>query len=202
MTQFRDVLTGDVLFSDARNRVHLVNDIIYEIDCVELLVSDELDDIEGDNGNRRVAGEVNNESLVMDRFHDLDSKSNNRNKKLELNIVREFEMKEVSFDKMNYEHYLKAYLKALREYLEEKEKANPTGNKALADTFMRNIQPVVRRILGHFKSYRFFTGASSLAPSTPHPSGMVLLLNYRPDGLTPYFTAFKDGLHCTMENEG
>ena len=27
-----------------------------------------------------------------------------------------------------------------------------------------------------------------------NPDGAVLLLNYRADGITPYFTAFKDGL--------
>jgi hypothetical protein len=38
------------------------------------------------------------------------------------------------------------------------------------------------------QDYEFYTGESM------DPDGMVALLNYREDGVTPYFTFFKDGL--------
>lgn len=38
------------------------------------------------------------------------------------------------------------------------------------------------------KSYQFYTGESM------NPEGMIGLLNYREDGVTPFFIFFKDGL--------
>jgi Translationally controlled tumour protein len=43
-------------------------------------------------------------------------------------------------------------------------------------------------ILGAIKDYEFYVGESM------DPEGAVGLLNYREDGITPYFTFFKDGL--------
>merc|ERR1711939_597356 len=45
-----------------------------------------------------------------------------------------------------------------------------------------------KKILGNFKDYEFYTGEGM------NPDGMVALLNYREDGVTPYFTFWKDGL--------
>jgi len=42
--------------------------------------------------------------------------------------------------------------------------------------------------VANFKDYEFYTGESM------NPDGMVALLNYREDGITPYFTFWKDGL--------
>jgi hypothetical protein len=43
-------------------------------------------------------------------------------------------------------------------------------------------------VVTNFKDYEFFIGESM------DPDGMVLLLNYREDGTTPYLTLWKDGL--------
>eukprot|EP00058_Branchiostoma_floridae_P014295 XP_002599783.1 hypothetical protein BRAFLDRAFT_57611 [Branchiostoma floridae] len=43
-------------------------------------------------------------------------------------------------------------------------------------------------ILGHFKDWEFFTGESK------NSEGMVALLNYRSDDVTPYMLFIKDGL--------
>ena len=48
-----------------------------------------------------------------------------------------------------------------------------------------------QEIVANFKDYEFFTGESM------NPDGMVVLLNYREDGVTPYVTLWKHGLKST-----
>ena len=43
-------------------------------------------------------------------------------------------------------------------------------------------------VVANFKDYEFFIGESM------DPEGMVLLLNYREDGVTPYLTIWRDGV--------
>jgi hypothetical protein len=45
-----------------------------------------------------------------------------------------------------------------------------------------------KKIIGNFKDYEFLIGESM------NPDGMVILLNYREDGVTPYVTVWKHGL--------
>ena len=56
--------------------------------------------------------------------------------------------------------------------------------------FMTGIQPVVKKVLAGIKEkqYQFYIGESM------NPEGMVALMNYREDGVTPFFIFFKDGL--------
>ena len=48
-----------------------------------------------------------------------------------------------------------------------------------------------KKIVGSFGDWEFFTGESM------DPEGMVALLNYREDGVTPYLVFWKDGLRET-----
>merc|ERR1711977_772105 len=45
-----------------------------------------------------------------------------------------------------------------------------------------------KKVLGSFNDWQFFTGESM------NPDGMVVLMNYREDGVTPYMVFWKDGL--------
>jgi hypothetical protein len=45
-----------------------------------------------------------------------------------------------------------------------------------------------KKIVQNFKNYEFFIGESM------DPDGMVILLNYREDGITPFVTVWKHGL--------
>ncbi len=45
-----------------------------------------------------------------------------------------------------------------------------------------------KHIAPNFKDFDFYTGESM------DPDGMVVLLNYREDGITPYITIWKGGL--------
>ena len=54
--------------------------------------------------------------------------------------------------------------------------------------FETKIQGYMKNVLANFKDYEFFTGESM------NPDGMVALMNYREDGMTPYFIFIKAGL--------
>jgi len=94
------------------------------------------------------------------------------------NVVHSFRLQLTSFDKKSYLTYLKAYMKAV------KAKLNPDRLEA----FEKGAQGYAKKIVANFKDFEFYTGESM------NPDGMVALLNYRSDGVTPYFTFWKDGL--------
>jgi hypothetical protein len=54
--------------------------------------------------------------------------------------------------------------------------------------FETKAQGFAKKIITNFKDYEFFTGESM------NPDGMIVLLNYREDGTTPYITVWKHGL--------
>lgn len=96
------------------------------------------------------------------------------------NIAHSFRLQATAYDKKAYLLHLKGYMKAVTAKLEEKGGDVP-GFKAKANDF-------AKKIVGNFKDYEFYTGENM------NPDGMVALLNYREDGITPYFTFWKHGL--------
>ncbi|EHB18234.1 Translationally-controlled tumor protein [Heterocephalus glaber] len=54
--------------------------------------------------------------------------------------------------------------------------------------FMTGAAEQIKHILANFKNYQFFIGANM------NPDGMVALLDYREDGVTPFMIFFKHGL--------
>ncbi|KAJ2766865.1 hypothetical protein IWQ56_003548 [Coemansia nantahalensis] len=73
------------------------------------------------------------------------------------------------------------YLKAVTAELEKKNPKRVAG-------FKKDSAALLEKICAHFDEYECFTGESQ------DPHGMVAVLNHREDGVTPYFTFFKDGL--------
>ena len=56
------------------------------------------------------------------------------------------------------------------------------------EAFEKAAQGYAKKIVANFKDWEFYTGDKM------DPEGMVVLLNYREDGTTPYLVYFKDGL--------
>lgn len=54
--------------------------------------------------------------------------------------------------------------------------------------FEKGAQGFAKKIVGSFKDYDFYVGESM------DPDGMVVLMNYREDGTTPFVTLWKHGL--------
>ncbi|KAJ6515849.1 translationally controlled tumor protein [Mycena sanguinolenta] len=97
------------------------------------------------------------------------------------NVVHSFRLQSTAFDKKSFLTYLKGYMKAVKTKLGE---TNPDR----VDAFEKGAQNFAKKLVGNFKDYEFYTG------ETMNPDGMIALLNYREDGVTPYFTFWKDGL--------
>jgi hypothetical protein len=56
------------------------------------------------------------------------------------------------------------------------------------ETNIERRQKYAKKVIGSFKDWEFFTGESM------DPDGMIVLLNYREDGTTPYVVVWKHGL--------
>ncbi|OMJ25469.1 Translationally-controlled tumor protein-like protein [Smittium culicis] len=97
------------------------------------------------------------------------------------NVVHSFRLTTTSFDKKSYMSYIKGYMKAIGKHISEKNPERLAAFQELAKVHVKNI-------ITNFSDYDFYVGESM------DPEGMVALLNYREDGVTPFFTFFKDGL--------
>ncbi|RKO93847.1 translationally controlled tumor protein [Blyttiomyces helicus] len=88
------------------------------------------------------------------------------------NVVHSGRLCSTSFDKKSYMVYIKGYMKAVKKHLAE-------SNPDRVPIFEKKVATFVKKILENFKDYEFYTGESM------NPEGMVALLNYREDGVTP-----------------
>ena len=71
----------------------------------------------------------------------------------------------------------------------KKVKAHLAENDASrVEAFEKAAQNYAKKIVANFKDWEFYTGDKM------DPDAMVVLLNYREDGTTPYLVYFKDGL--------
>ncbi|KAF4957653.1 hypothetical protein FSARC_11226 [Fusarium sarcochroum] len=166
MLIFKDLITDDELISDSYD-LKEVDGIVYEADCAMI--------DEAGVGNIDIGANASAEEAA----EDLDDQVTKVN-----NIVSSFRLQSTSFDKKSYLTYLKGYMKAVKTALQEK--------NAPADTitaFEKGAQAYVKeKLLPNFKDFEFYTGESM------NPDGMVVLLNYREDGVTPYIIVWKHGV--------
>jgi len=164
MLLYQDILTDDEIFSDAFP-IKLVDDIVYEIDCSLITVKPGADVDIGANPSAEEGGDEGVEDGVIQVN----------------NVVHSFRLQSTAFDKKGYLAYLKAYMKAVKAKLAD-------SNPERVEAFEKGAAAYAKKIVANFKDFEFYTGESM------NPDGLVLLLNYREDGVTPYFTVWKDGL--------
>ncbi|EMD40737.1 translationally-controlled tumor protein [Gelatoporia subvermispora B] len=144
--------------------IKVIDDIVYEVDCQMITIKEGADVDIGANPSAEDAEEQLEEGAVQVN-----------------NIVHSFRLQQTSFDKKSFLTYLKGYMKSVKAKLEE---VKPDRVEA----FEKGAQAFAKKVVTNFKDYEFYTGESM------NPDGMVALLNYREDGITPYFTFWKDGL--------
>ncbi|GJJ07567.1 hypothetical protein Clacol_001770 [Clathrus columnatus] len=97
------------------------------------------------------------------------------------NVVHSFRLQATTFDKKSYLGHLKLYMKGIKTKLE-------TSNPSRVEAFEKGAQAYAKKVVANLKDFEFYTGEGM------NPDGMVALLNYREDGITPYFTFWKDGV--------
>ncbi|CAO1637960.1 unnamed protein product [Parajaminaea phylloscopi] len=101
-----------------------------------------------------------------------------------INIVHSFRLQQTTFDKKQYLSHLKSYMKAIKEHLQ-------STNPERVPIFEKKAAEYAKKIIGNFKDYDFYIGEGM------NPDGMVVLVNYREDGVTPFFSYWKDGIKMT-----
>jgi len=141
-----------------------IDDIVYEVNCAMITVKQGTDIDIGANPSAEEQDEGVEEGSTQVN-----------------NVVYSHRLQSTAFDKKSYLVHLKSYMKAVKAELE---KSNPSR----VDAFEKGAQAFAKKIVANFKDYEFYTGESM------NPDGMVVLLNYREDGVTPYFTFWKDGV--------
>ncbi|KAJ2742953.1 hypothetical protein GGI20_004111 [Coemansia sp. BCRC 34301] len=177
MLIYKDVITGDELFSDVfdiTGKTEECDPFIYEVDCKMITVGP-TDVDTGANASAEDAEEA---------LEDGTSQVNN--------VIYSNRLQEtIKFDKKSYMTYCKGYLKAIKARLDKlaAEKNDPESKEAKrAAAFQAEAQAFVMKVVKNIGDYDFYTGESM------NPDGMIVLLNYREDGITPFLTFFRDGL--------
>lgn len=173
MIIYKDIVSGDEIISDSW-KLNDVDDVVYEVDCKMVTLGAENIDI-GANPSAEEGGD------------DLDESTKQVN-----DVVHSFQLSpmfdgasKVYPDMKALSSQLKTYLKALVGKLKEEKgwddaKINDFKTK-VQGYFMKSIKP-------NFKDLDIYTG------STMTPEGMLVYLNYREDGVTPYLIIWKHGL--------
>jgi len=96
-----------------------------------------------------------------------------------INIVLAHRLVETTMKKKDYKTHIGAYMKKIKEKLQEE-------HPDQVDDFMKNAQSFVKEVLGQFDEYQFFIGESM------NPEGMTMLCKW--EGEKPVFFYFKHGL--------
>ncbi|KAG8891002.1 hypothetical protein FRB98_000011 [Tulasnella sp. 332] len=185
MLLYSDIISGDEMFSDAFP-LKEVDDIVFEVDCQLVTVKAGADVDIGANPSAEEADEA------------LEEGSSQVN-----NVVHSFRLQQTSYDKKSYLSHLKVgkthmsintawthmnmsqgYMKAVKSELQNTKPER-------VEHFEKGAQAYAKKIVANFKDYEFYVGESM------NPDATVALLNFRADGITPYFTFWKDGLKET-----
>ncbi|XP_022596431.1 translationally-controlled tumor protein [Seriola dumerili] len=165
MIIYKCVISGDEMFSDAFKIKETKSGFFYEVEGKTVSRSDDIDDaLIGANASAEEAIESTESSSVSG-----------------VDIILNHKLQETAFDKKQYLTYIKEYVKVIKAKLEE-------SNPERVEAFTVGMTAEVKKIVGNIKNYQFFTGESM------NPEGMVGLLDYREDGITPFMLFFKDGL--------
>ncbi|CAI4217831.1 unnamed protein product [Parascedosporium putredinis] len=156
MIIYKDLLSGDEIISDSYD-LKEVGGVIFEADC-SMITEGNVSVDTGANASAEEAEEA---------LDDQEVKVND--------IVHSFRLQSTTFDKKSYLTYLKGYMKSVKNKLQEN-----GADASVIKEFETGAQKYVKEtLLPNFKDFEFFTGESM------DPDAMIVLLNYREDGVTP-----------------
>jgi len=167
MKIYKDVFSGDELFSDTYP-MKLVDNCMYEVYGKHITRTDDDIQLEGSNASAEEADEGTDSNSVSG-----------------VDLVLNHRLVETGFgSKKDYTVYLKDYMKKVVKYLED------NGRGGEVEEFKKNINGVMKELLGKFKDLQFFTGESMEAEA------MILVMDYKDyqGEERPVLMAFKHGL--------
>ncbi|KAH6654060.1 translationally controlled tumor protein [Truncatella angustata] len=167
MIIFKDITTGSELISDSYD-LKEVDGILYEADCAMITVGGESFDT-GANASAEEADEGTEDGT----------------KKVN-NIIHSFQLQEMPMDKAGYKAHIKPFIKRVKAHMDES-----GASDAEKDAFKTKGQAFMMKVLKNIGDYEFYIGE---AGPSDNDDQHVALLNYREDGVTPYFTFWKHAL--------
>jgi len=164
MIIYKDIITGDEIISDSYN-LKEIDGVAYDADCKKITVGGDNVDIGANPSAEEGGDDVEDTTQTV------------------IDVVHSFRLNETSFDKKSYLSHLKTYMKKVKDAMKEK-----GASEDEIKEFEKGAQTFAKKIVANFKDYEFLIGDSM------DPDGMVILLNYREDGITPFVTVWKHGL--------
>jgi len=165
MRIFRDIISGDELFSDSFP-VKEVDDIVYEVQS-KMITKEE--------GNYDIGANPSQEGGEEDEGVD------NPGRVTVNAVIDAHRLQQVPYGKKDYMNYIKNYMKVILGKIKE-------SNPQRVEIFQAKAQEFVKKVLGDFSNYDFYIGESG------DNEAQVALLFYKEDGITPYFYFWKDGV--------
>jgi len=174
MIIYKDIVTGDEIISDTYKLIEK-DDTVYEVDCQKVSKGADTFDI-GANPSAEEAEEGLDEGTkqvidVVDSFR--------------YNYLGDEATQDRAFKtKKDFAGQFKTYLKKVVEKFKEAGKSEEE-----IKAWQTKVQGYyTKQIAPNFKDFDFYAGESM------DPEGMVVLLNYREDGVTPFVVIWKDAL--------
>lgn len=172
MLIYKDIITGAEVLTDIY-KFELIDDVIYKVKGKMVTETTDIDDA-AIGGNASAEGGA-------DEGAEASSKSG-------INIVLQNRLTQCySFDKKSYKPYIKEYMKAIKDRLEND---NPTE----VPLFQKGCAKFVTEVIKNFKDYDLFQGEPM---GDCADEGMVILLKWEDDengDEQPYMHFFKHGL--------
>lgn len=168
MIIYKDRISGDEMLSDVFT-VKEVDDCYYEVRAKQVTESTTVDDsMFGGNASAEGGDEGGAEDSSVSG----------------IDIALQHRLQRTEFNKKSFGTYIKGYSKDLVAILE---KEDPDR----VEKFKAGMPKLVKKILGSFKDWDFYTGESQ------NPDGMVALLNWHEaegEESYPYMIFFKDAM--------
>ncbi|THW00763.1 microtubule/calcium-binding protein [Aureobasidium pullulans] len=157
--------SGDEMISDSYD-IKLVDGAVYEVDCANITIGNDNIDI-GANPSAEDGGDEGADDTA----------------ETAIDVVHSFRLVKTSFDKKSYMGYLKQYIKKVKEHMKSRDASEDEIKE-----FEAGVKAYVSRPTFKKFEYDFYTGESM------DPDGMLVLLDFRDDGITPYCVFWKHGL--------
>ncbi|VDQ11854.1 unnamed protein product [Trichobilharzia regenti] len=156
----------------------LIDDVIYEVNAKFTTITNSVD-------SRLIGANPSGEGEGAEEVSDTAERV--------IDLVHGSRLVSTQFDKQSFRTYLKVngplvMLTLFKGYLKNIKERLSRENPERASIFENNVKGYLANVLKNLDDYEYFTGESM------NPDGMVVLMNYREDGMTPYFVFFKDGL--------
>ena len=154
--------------------MNVVDDLIYEVEGKVIKESADIDEaLIGGNAAQEGGEDEGCDSSVITG----------------INIILTHKYVETAFSKSQFKDWLKEYMKKLKKRVNERHAS--AGEEVQAEkvkAFEKGMQKWAMGVIKTFDEWKFY-----LSENMPD-DGMIILMGYREDQMTPFFTFFKDGL--------